>query len=153
MPNATPLRSTARSFALLCFALTAPMSSLGHETMPAGWCQAPGAQPQIVQTFSFNQPQMVALAQQVEQTLGSEGLIAEGLAPREADGRCGIVDRWKMANYIAQNYCAMQTGNATAIANITGPTSFLSANHHSTYTYGGGLQGACAVCKTPKTEE
>lgn len=153
MPNAFSLRPTVRSCALLCLALTASMSSLGHETMPAGWCQAPGAQPQIVQTFSFNSVQMATLAQQVEQSLGPEGLIAEGLAPREADGRCGIVDRWKMANYIAQNYCLVQTGNATAIANITGPFSFLSANHHNAYSYAGGLQGSCAVCETPKNEE
>jgi hypothetical protein len=140
------VRTTVRTSLLLAIAMATSMSTLGHETIPSGWCLAPGSQPQIAQTFSFTQPQMIALAQQVEQSLGPEGLIAAGLAPREADGRCGIVDRWLMANYIAQHYCTMQTGNATVIANFTGPSSFLSANHHGSYNYGGGLHGACAVC-------
>lgn len=139
-------RTTLPTLVLSALLAALPLSAAAHETLPAGWCLAPGAQPQIVQTFSFNQQQMVVMAQQVEQTLGPEGLIAEGLAPQLPDGRCGIVDRWLMANYIAQQYCQIQTGNSGAIANMSGPMSFLSGNHHNTYSYAGGLSGSCAVC-------
>lgn len=152
MQNKPILRTAFRTTLLAAIAIAASMSTSAHETMPTGWCLSPTQQPQIVQTFSFTQQQIRNMALQAEQMLGPEGLIAEGLAEREADGRCGIVDRWKMANYLAQHYCAAQTGNATAIANITGPAGFFGPNHHATYNYGGGLQGSCAICTT-KTEE
>jgi hypothetical protein len=136
-------------FLSLLFGLVLAMPSLAraHETLPANWCADPNKQtPQIVATFSFSEAQIRAMAQQVEQTLGPEGLIAEGLAPRMADGRCGIVDRWRMATYIAQQYCSTTTSAPGVIANITGPGSYLGPLHHQQYTYVGGLQGACAIC-------
>jgi hypothetical protein len=128
-------------------ALTAP--ALAHETAPANWCTAPNTQPQIASSFNFTRQQILTMAAEVEQALGPEGLIAEGLAERTADGRCGIVDRWKMAVYILQHHCAAQTGNANAIFNVTSPTSFLGPSHHTAYNYTGGVQGTCAICVVP----
>lgn len=137
---------------LLAAALTAlPMTVLAHDTMPANWCSGSNETPVIISTFSFTPEQLQATAEQVEQILGPEGLIAEGLAERMPDGRCGIVDRWRMATYIAQNHCPSASGNPNAIINITGPTSYTSSGHHEEYVYGAGLQGSCAVCASPTT--
>ncbi len=145
---ARPLLLTA----LLLLSVSVPVVSISaHETMPTAWCVEPGAQPQIVSTFNFNKQQMLTMAQQVQETLGPEGLIAEGLAERMPDGRCGIVDRWKMAVYILQNHCEAQTASPNAIFNVTSPQAFLSPTHHVSYDFTGGVQGSCAVCATPTT--
>lgn len=134
----------------LLLAAALPATVRAHETMPANWCANPDAKPQIVATFSFTRQQLRAMARQVEETLGPEGLIAEGLAEREADGRCGIVDRWNMATYIAQHYCGAASGNPNVIINITAPSAYSSPQHHTVFNYEDGLQGSCAVCTAPE---
>lgn len=127
---------------LLC-ALSLP--ALAHETMPASWCSAPNQGPQIVTGFSFNKPQLRAMAQQTAAALGEEGLIAEGIAEELPDGRCGIVDEWHMTNYMLQQYCATATGDPNAYAYVSSSPSFLSPLHHQQYDYEA-VQGSCAVC-------
>lgn len=130
--------------AILCLAA---LPTLAHETMPATWCTAPNQTPQIATSFSFNKPALKTLALQTAQQLGEEGLIAEGLAQRMADGRCGIVDRWLMANYILQQHCAAATGNPDAYAYVSSSPTFLSTLHHQQYDFEA-VQGSCAVCTT-----
>ncbi len=135
----------------LLLAAALPATVRAHETMPARWCSAPNQTPVIVSTFSFSPAQLQSMATQTEQLLGPEGLIAEGLAERMPDGRCGIVDRWNMATYLAQTYCPSITGQPDAIIHITGPESYVSSSHHETYRYTEGLEGACVVCGTATT--
>lgn len=130
---------------LLFCALSLP--ALAHETMPATWCTAPNQTPQIITGFSFNKTQLKTMALQTVEQLGEEGLIAEGIAPRMADGRCGIVDRWLLTNYILQQYCAAATGDPDAYAYVGSSPTFLSPLHHQQYDYEA-VQGSCAVCTT-----
>lgn len=136
---------------LLAGLVLLPAPARTHETMPAGWCSGPNETPVIVSTFSFSPAQMHAMADETVQILGPEGLIAEGLAERLPGGRCGIVDRWNMATYLAQNHCPATSGNPNAIIHITGPVSYGSDSHHGDYSYDHGLEGACVVCATPTT--
>jgi hypothetical protein len=136
---------------LLAGIVLLPAPARTHETMPAGWCSGPNETPVIVSTFGFSPAQMHAMADEAEQILGPEGLIAEGLAERLPGGRCGIVDRWNMATYLAKNHCPAATGHPDAIIHITGPTSYGSSTHHGDYDYDGGLHGSCVVCATPGT--
>lgn len=144
-----------QALSTLCLALlvaaTLPTTVHAHETMPANWCSAPNQTPVIVSTFSFSPEHLQTMATQTEQQLGPEGLIAEGLAERMPDGRCGIVDRWNMATYIAQTYCPATSGHPDAIIHITGPQSYVGSLHHATYRYTEGLEGACVVCTTATT--
>jgi len=130
--------------ALLCLVA---LPTLAHETMPATWCTAPNQTPQIATAFSFSKPQLKAMAMQTVEQLGEEGLIAEGIAERMPDGRCGIVDRWLLANYILQQHCAAATGDAGAYAYVGSSPTFLSPMHHQQYDYEA-VQGSCAVCVT-----
>lgn len=136
---------------LLASLVLLPASARAHETMPAGWCSGPNETPVIVSTFSFSPAQMHAMADEAVQILGPEGLIAEGLAERLPGGRCGIVDRWNMATYLARTHCPATSGHPGAIIHITGPVSYGSGTHHSDYSYDHGLEGACVVCATPTT--
>jgi hypothetical protein len=143
------MRSTPLLLPLLLATALLPSTARPHDTMPAQWCTGPNQTPVIVSTFSYNPVQLQTIAAETEELLGSEGLIAEGLAERMADGRCGIVDRWRMATYIAQSQCATISGHPNAIIDITGPSSYTGIAHHALYDYGHGLEGACVVCTTP----
>ncbi|MFZ5638543.1 MAG: hypothetical protein ACOY82_18345 [Pseudomonadota bacterium] len=143
------MRSTSRLLPLLLAVALLPSIARSHETMPVSWCTGPNETPVIVSTFSFAPTSLQTIADQTAELLGPEGLIAEGLAERMSDGRCGIVDRWKMATYIAQNQCSALSGHPNAIIHITGPVSYNDSAHHSLYEYDHGLEGACVVCAAP----
>jgi hypothetical protein len=134
---------------LLTGAALLPSTAHPHDTMPANWCAGANETPVIVSTFAFTPVQLETIADQTAQALGSEGLIAEGLAERMSDGRCGIVDRWNMATYIARNHCSMLSGHPNAIIHITGPGTYTSSAHHSLYDYSHALEGSCVVCAVP----
>ncbi|WP_395794530.1 hypothetical protein [Aquimonas sp.] len=142
-----------RSISLLLVALLAgvllPSTARSHDTLPAHWCTGPDETPVIASTFSFAPTQLQSIADETAELLGSEGLIAEGLAPRLSDGRCGIVDRWNMATYIARTQCSALSGHPNAMIFITGPASYNDSAHHSLYDYSHGLEGACIVCAVP----
>ncbi|MBD8524279.1 hypothetical protein [Pseudomarimonas arenosa] len=123
-----------------------PTQLSAHETIPLRSCSGANTQVEVIGEFNFSRAELIAAARAVEQELGPEGLIEEGLAERGADGRCGIVDRWNMAAYIAQQTCIANTGIATAFAEITAPNSALTDDHHTRFGYSAGMSGMCAVC-------
>jgi len=140
---------TTSCLLLLAIAVLIPATARPHETMPAGWCSGANETPVIVSTFSFSHTELQTIADETAQILGPQGLIAEGLAEELSDGRCGIVDRWNMATYIAQNHCSTINGHPNAIIHITGPATYGSSSHHTQYDYSQGLEGACVVCAVP----
>lgn len=143
------MRPTSLLLPLLLAGALLPSTARPHDTMPANWCNGPNQTPVIVSTFSYAPTQLQTIADETAELLGPEGLIAEGLAERMSDGRCGIVDRWKMATYIAQTQCSAVGGHPDAIIHITGPASYNDSAHHSLYEYGHGLEGSCVVCAVP----
>lgn len=143
------MRSTSLLLAALLAGVFLPTIGRPHDTMPADWCTGPNETPVIVSTFSYARPQLRSIADETAELLGSEGLIAEGLAPRLSDGRCGIVDRWNMATYIARTHCSALSGHPNAMIHITGPASYNDSAHHSLYDYSHGLEGACVICAVP----
>lgn len=66
---------------------------------------------------------------------------------------CGeFDDDYGVANRLAFNYCATfdtsstGTGSGSTLAEVTGPSTYSSMNHHLDYSFSGSLYGSCLRC-------
>ncbi len=122
----------------LLLGLTACLPIYAHDTIPVNWCTNPGTEPVIVEKFDFDEAALLKLQDDFGLHLHGRGSDAD---------KCGIVDKWLLANSIAQHYCnAIVPKHLSPVPYITGPEIFLDENHHKTYSLSDGLVGSCFVC-------
>jgi hypothetical protein len=124
----------------LLLGLTACLPAFAHDTIPVDWCTDSGTAPVIVETFNFDGAELLRLKDEFGLHLHSDGLGSD-------TDLCGIVDKWRLANRIAQQHCnAIVPEDLSPVPYITGPDTFVGDKHHKTYDFSEGLVGSCFVC-------
>lgn len=131
----SPCRSFA--FATTVFAALSafPMAVLAHEELPPNWCTQEGEEPKVVEEFDFSGPEL----QEVIDKCGN----VDNHRPRK--------DAWHTTSGAIATYCGIVAPLQSAMPLVLGPETYLSPQHHDTYSIDQGLRGACVVC-TPKPE-
>jgi hypothetical protein len=133
----TPFR-----FLLGLLVATASFSAGAHDTLGRDWCTDPHVEPTILEEFSFEKQDLIALS-------GDQNIV-----PRPADDKCGVVDnrsQWHSAMHISINFCGEYSGWSDDVkAIILEPSSYSVPRHHTVYTFSEGLKGVCVYCPPKK---
>lgn len=138
------MKPIARLFAaplLGVAALTATPAAAHEDPYSSNWCR--GGEIVEVGTFEISGPVLTTFRQ------------SPACAFETQDKDCGVFDD---DYYAARSYSAahciraasnlIQSGEAASVVPaVTGPASFLSSDHHRSYSVSSGLQGVCLACR------
>lgn len=146
------LKGVLLNATVLAAALTAG-SAFAHQANPQ--CYLDGVQIRPVAKFAFSSKQAADFhADLLRRPPGSCPASTRGAVTKS----CGQVDHYHVVTIMAGEYCAkLQGAKASAtrpVAEISGPASYRSPEHHLLYTYKRDdpraivLEGMCVICET-----